>query len=87
MMVKNLMSFPFKTPPVLVCLAIASCCSNITTKNLYDEGVARFPQGAAPTSERKHQSRKSPRSRAKRRIRKIIRAIQRHIERIRLAGD
>ena len=37
MMVKNLMSFPFKTPPVLVCLAIACCCSSITTKNLYDE--------------------------------------------------
>jgi len=44
-------SFPFKTPPVLVCLAIACCCSSITTKNLYDEGVARFPQGAAPKSE------------------------------------
>jgi hypothetical protein len=51
MMVKNLVSFPFKTPPVLVCLAIACCCSSITTKNLYDEGVARFPQGAAPKSE------------------------------------
>ena len=60
MMVKNLMSFPFKTPPVLVCLAIACCCSGITTKNLYDEGVARFPQGAAPTSEAEAPVEKEP---------------------------
>ena len=46
MMVKNLMSFPFKTPPVLVCLAIACCCSSITTKNLYDEGRRAIPSGS-----------------------------------------
>jgi len=47
---KNIISVPFKTPPIIVCLAVACLCSSVASKNLYDEGVARFPQAAEPKS-------------------------------------
>jgi len=35
-------SFPFKTPPIIMCAALSCILTSISTKNLYDEGVARM---------------------------------------------
>lgn len=44
-------SFPFKTPPIIMCAALSCILTAVTTKNLYDEGVARLKPAPPPQNQ------------------------------------